>query len=89
MLAGLGVDHRWSVSDMGELKPGFTQGNFDQSLLFLPENEFLLHLNLYLERMYKDGPPLGWVSGLGHGILPKTPESNVRLFVKTVREFRK
>lgn len=87
MLAGLGVDHRWSASDMSGLNVGFTQGNFDQSLLFLPEEEFLHHLNLYLERMHKNGPSAGWVSGLGHGILPKTPTSNVRLFVKTVREY--
>ena len=28
----------------------------------------------------------GWVCGLGHGVLPRTPEENVRTFVKTVRE---
>jgi uroporphyrinogen decarboxylase len=26
------------------------------------------------------------VCGLGHGVLPGTPEGNVRLFVETVRE---
>ncbi len=87
LLAGLGVDHRWSASDMKGLAGGFVQGNFDQTLLFLPRNEFLEHLNAYLERMHHDGPPPGWVSGLGHGILPKTPQENVRLFVKTVREY--
>ncbi|MCF6343162.1 MAG: hypothetical protein L3J15_00595 [Devosiaceae bacterium] len=88
ILAGLGVDHRWSASDMRNLKIGFSQGNFDQSLLFLPQEEFLIHLNAYLDRMYSNGgPPKGWVSGLGHGILPKTPEKNVALFVKTVREY--
>ncbi len=87
LLAGLGVDHRWAASDMRALDTGFTQGNFDQSLLFLPREEFLTHLNLYLERMHKNGVPRGWVSGLGHGILPKTPTENVRLFIKTVREY--
>ncbi len=87
ILAGLGVDHRWSVSDMKDLNTGFTQGNFDQTLLFLPKEEFLEHLHAYLARMYKNDPPLGWVSGLGHGILPKTPEENVHLFIKTVREY--
>jgi uroporphyrinogen decarboxylase len=28
----------------------------------------------------------GWVSGLGHGVLPATPEENVRSFVKLIRE---
>ncbi len=28
----------------------------------------------------------GWVCGLGHGVLPQTPEENVRHFVKHVRE---
>ena len=87
VLAGLGADHRWSAADMKQLDKGFVQGNFDQALLFLPEREFLIHLDAYLEKMHKNGPPLGWVSGLGHGILPKTPENNVRLFVKKVREY--
>jgi len=89
MLAGLGVDHRWSADDMKGLPTGFSQGNFDQTLLFLPEEEFLSHLNAYLEKIYENGPPPGWVCGLGHGVLPKTPTKNVRLFIKTVREFAK
>ena len=28
----------------------------------------------------------GWVSGLGHGVLPMTPEENVRGLVKMIRE---
>jgi uroporphyrinogen decarboxylase len=28
----------------------------------------------------------GWICGLGHGVLPKTPESNVKLFLKLQRE---
>ena len=28
----------------------------------------------------------GWVCGLGHGIRKDTPEENVHLFVKTIRE---
>jgi len=87
LLAGLGVDHRWAPSDMKELKVGFSQGNFDQTLLFLPKDEFLSHLHLYLDKMYENGPPPGWVSGLGHGVLPKTPTENVRLFVQTVRRY--
>ncbi len=86
-MAGLGVDHRWSASDMGRLKSGFCQGNFDQTLLFLPEDEFLSHLYSWLDEIHADGPPPGWVGGLGHGVLPGTPTSNVRLFVRGVREY--
>ena len=28
----------------------------------------------------------GWICGLGHGVLPNTPEANVRAFVNLVRE---
>ncbi len=87
ILAGLGVDHRWSAADLAGLPTGFSQGNFDQTLLFLPKDEFLSHLHSYLDKIYENGPPPGWVSGLGHGVLPKTPTENVRLFVKTVRQY--
>jgi uroporphyrinogen decarboxylase len=39
----------------------------------------------YLEPLVNQPRP-GWICGLGHGILPGTPEDNVRLFVNTVRE---
>ena len=29
---------------------------------------------------------VGWVCGLGHGVLKTTPEDNVRTFVKKIRE---
>ena len=85
-LAGIGVDHRW---DLGEVlatrSQGFVQGNFDQTLLFAERGELQRHLQNYLQPMTKQ-PPAGWICGLGHGVLPGTPEDNVRLFVDTVRE---
>ena len=29
---------------------------------------------------------VGWVCGLGHGVLKTTPEENVKFFVKKIRE---
>lgn len=88
-LAGLGFDHRWQISDcMKKYKVGFVQGNFDQSFLFASETEFVKHLDRYLQPILKltKEERAGWVCGLGHGVLPKTPEANVKLFVKKIRE---
>ena len=89
-LAGIGIDWRWDMPAALEIgqKVGFTQGNFDQSLLFLPPEEFDKQLRSYLQPMIDLSPEArrGWVCGLGHGVLPRTPEENVRTFVRTVRE---
>lgn len=89
-LAGIGVDWRWDLRDAFDAGNGvgFVQGNFDQSLLFLPASEFEKELRSYLEPLAALSPRArrGWVCGLGHGVLPGTPEDNVRTFVRTVRE---
>jgi uroporphyrinogen decarboxylase len=87
--AGLGFDHRWTLTDnLKTFREGFIQGNFDQSLLFLGKNEFDRELDRYLAPFKALTPEqrAGWICGLGHGVLPKTPEDNVRHFVKKVRE---
>lgn len=88
-LAGLGFDHRWSIPEaLKNYKLGFVQGNFDQALLFLSHEEFKIQALKYLEEVRKLSVEerAGWVSGLGHGVLPKTPEENVRALVQMVRE---
>jgi len=86
ILAGVGVDHRWDMSEALEIFPrGFVQGNFDQTLLLSERNEFRQRLIRYLEPLRKQNHD-GWICGLGHGVLPSTPEENVKLFVETVRE---
>lgn len=88
-LAGLGFDHRWEISEaLKQYRLGFVQGNFDQSLLFLAPEEFKVRAECYLEDVRKLSleERAGWVSGLGHGVLPQTPEENVRSMVKLVRE---
>jgi uroporphyrinogen decarboxylase len=87
--AGLGFDHRWEITEsLRTHKVGFVQGNFDQSLLFLAPDEFKIQLQRYLDEIRKlpVEQRAGWVSGLGHGVLPMTPEENVRNMVKMVRE---
>ncbi len=88
-VSGVGFDHRMNLKTILEKnKKGFTQGNFDQSLLFLEEDEFKKELKKFIIPLkeLELQNRLGWISGLGHGILPKTPESNVKLFVDTIRE---
>lgn len=87
---GQGYDHRVDLKKVLSLteRKGLVQGNYDQSLLFLEPQDFEKSLREYLAPM-KDMPEevrRGWVCGLGHGILPKTPEINVRRFVEIVRE---
>ena len=87
-LAGIGLDARWEMSEaLGTFRGGFVQGNFDQTLFFLPEGEFRRVLQEYLEPLARldAAARAGWICGLGHGVLPGTPEERVREFVSTVR----
>lgn len=91
--AGRGVDHRWHLPDLlkeknKNKKAGFLQGNFDQALLFQDTSRFEKSLQSYL-RPYtelSEAERAGWVCGLGHGVLPKTPEVHVKKFIETVRK---
>ncbi len=84
--AGVGVDHRWDLREAFDLFPnGFVQGNFDQALLLCERAELKRQLLRYLEPLVNHSRD-GWICGLGHGVLPGTPEDNVRSFVDTVRE---
>jgi uroporphyrinogen decarboxylase len=87
--AGIGVDHRWDLPELLKTrKNGFVQGNFDQAFLFADETQFLKHLNSYLKpfKELSEDERKGWVCGLGHGVLPKTPEANVRKFIEVIRK---
>jgi len=85
-LAGVGVDYRWDMSEAFDMfAHGFVQGNFDPALLLSEPDELKNRLTKYLEALMRHDRA-GWVCGLGHGVLPGTPEESVRLFVDTVRE---
>lgn len=85
---GQGYDHRHDLTAVIKNAKGFTQGNFDQGLLHLEEAEFKKFFTEYLKPFQEMSVEerKGWVCGLGHGVLPKTPEKNVRSFVEIVRK---
>lgn len=64
------------------------QGNIDPDWLFLEPAELERRLREVFTRVkaLPASARRGWICGLGHGILPKTPESSVRLFLKLQRE---
>ncbi len=86
--SGFAYDHRWILKHCFSKHGGFVQGNFDQTLLFLEEKKFETCLREYLKPFQELNPidRAGWVCSLGHGVLPETPEINVKNFVKIVRE---
>lgn len=69
-------------------KKGFVQGNFSPISLLKPHEEFLLDFNDFIKKMKSLSVTdrAGWICSLNHGVLPKTPEINVRHFVQTIRE---
>ncbi|MBX7232588.1 MAG: uroporphyrinogen decarboxylase [Bdellovibrionales bacterium] len=87
--AGFGYDHRWDLKERLENRPfGFIQGNFDQALLKADFSQFKHWLEIYLQELKTLSleQRSGWVCGLGHGILPATPESSVKYFIERTRE---
>ncbi len=94
---GLGIDHRHEITDIlfdpsamanGATRRQFIQGNFDPEWMFLAPQDFDQMLWTWILPLTRLTPEerRGWVCGLGHGILPQTPEENVRTFVKRIRE---
>jgi uroporphyrinogen decarboxylase len=89
-IAALGVDWRHDIAEVLKDWGGkyAIQGNVDPEWLFLEPAELERRLREVFGRVKALGPEArrGWVCGLGHGVLQKTPESNVRLFVKLQRD---
>lgn len=88
--AGLGVDGRWDMAAALQRRPlpGFLQGNFDPALLHLTGRRLTAALHRFLDpiRALPLRTRRGWICGLGHGVLPGTPEDSVRTFVRLVRQ---
>ena len=87
--AGIGFDSRWDLASLlAAPRQGFVQGNFDPAWLFLPEAQLREALHDHLRPIAALGEErrAGWICGLGHGVLPGTPEAAVRTFVGTIRE---
>lgn len=87
--AGQGYDHRCYLPDiLQHSKKGFVQGNFDQALLHMSQADFKKEFKRWLApiKQLTLQQRAGWVCGLGHGVLPKTPEQNVKMFVEMIRQ---
>jgi uroporphyrinogen decarboxylase len=89
--AGFGFDWRWDLRTplSASRRQHFVQGNFDPALLHLPGAQLRRAVEGFVAPIA--ALPIkrrrGWICGLGHGVLPGTPEANVRDFVRTVRRF--
>ncbi len=87
--AGIGCD---SANDLKQFlkskSKGFIQGNFDETKMLLNKHDLKEELSRYCDNLLKldINERSGWICGLGHGIKKDTPEENVHLFIKTIRE---
>ena len=56
--------------------------------MLLNKNDLKEELSRYCDNLLKldVNERSGWICGLGHGINKDTPEENVHLFIKTIRE---
>jgi uroporphyrinogen decarboxylase len=86
----LGVD--WN-HDLSEVLARYSdrwaiQGNIDPNWMLEPWDKIEGRIRAIFEKVRKlpSSARQGWVCGLGHGILPKTPEANVRNFLKLQKE---
>ena len=83
---GIGVDSTVDIRNtFKKYKDGFIQGNFDEKLMLLPREQCRSHIEEFLNTM-QTVDTTGWICGLGHGIHKTTPEENVKMFVRMVRE---
>lgn len=86
----LGIDWRHDITEVltRYADRWAIQGNVDPEWLHLPTAELERRLREYFGRVKALPAELrrGWVCGLGHGILQRTPEINVRRFVALQRE---
>ncbi len=62
------------------------QGNLDPNTLFARPEVLKPQVQQMVETGMAQGP---YIANLGHGVLPKTPVENVRLFVDTVQQFHR
>jgi len=88
--AGMGFDARWDLVSVltSRPAPGFVQGNFDPALLLRRGGQLDEAIAAFVEPLRRLDPRMrrGWICGLGHGVLPGTPEDHVRAFIGSVRK---
>ena len=87
--AGIGCDSSMDLSSLLiKNTNGFIQGNFDEEKMLLNKNELKNEILKFCDSLLKLDVKQrsGWVCSLGHGINKDTPEENVHLFIRTIRE---
>ncbi|MEK6706563.1 MAG: uroporphyrinogen decarboxylase family protein [Bdellovibrionota bacterium] len=86
----LGIDWRHNLANVLSDYSGkwAIQGNINPDWLLLPQKELdeKLRNTFYHVKTLPAEKRSGWVCGLGHGVLQKTPEANVKYFIKLTRE---
>jgi uroporphyrinogen decarboxylase len=86
----LGVDWRHDLAaTLRAQSPRWClQGNLDPGWLLLPAAELEANLRRVFASVAALPPATraAWVCGLGHGVLPQTPESNVHLLIRIQHE---
>ncbi len=81
----IGIDWRISI-DKAWKRIGYKkaiQGNLDPAVLFASPEEIKRHVKAILKMTGKRN---GHIFNLGHGVLPTTPESNVKVLIEFVHE---
>lgn len=82
---GFSLDWRTPFPEARALYPNAVlQGNIDPILLFAGDDAVRAQTNTLLDEMKAGGGYTRCIANLGHGILPKTPESAVATLCKTV-----
>lgn len=65
----------------------YVQGNIDPAWLHLPWSELQSNIEGYFTSMQKTQKLWSkWIFGLGHGVLPQTPEANVAKTIELIRK---
>ncbi len=86
----LGIDWRVDLCELLNFIPKniYIQGNIDPVWLHLPWNILEKKLTHYFQYLTNNNFPLErWICGLGHGVVIKTPEVNVRNTVNLIHQF--
>jgi uroporphyrinogen decarboxylase len=86
----LGIDWRHDLADTlrAQTPRWCLQGNLDPEWLLLPAAELEARVRAVFGKvaLLPAAARAAWVSGLGHGVLQRTPEDNVRLVLKIQKE---
>lgn len=89
-IAAIGVDWRVDLAQtLDRWSDRFViQGNIDPDWMLLPANQLEEKVRAVFSKVkaLPASKRRGWVSGLGHGVLQTTPESNVHLWLKIQKE---